>query len=122
MGGDVKDGTTGFPSPAQDYQESVLDLTRLLRLGAPGLYPVRVQGSGWRRRGILDGDLLIANAAAPPAPGRLCVAFVQGEVVLALLERRGGTWGLKRAGGLLQPVTEAVEIWAIAEALVRLKV
>ena len=49
--------TTGFQSPAQDHIEHVLDLSRVLDLGKPGLYPVRVRGEALRERGIRDGDI-----------------------------------------------------------------
>ena len=82
------DETTGFQSPAQDYIEPVLDLAKLLDLRAPGLYPVRILGHEWRERGIHDGDILVANAAAEPAAGRVCVAFLHGEVILATLREK----------------------------------
>ena len=116
------DETTGFQSPAQDYVEPVLDLPRLLDLRRPGLYPVRVIGHDLHARGIYHGDILIANAADEPAAGRVCVAFLQGEVILATLIRKEDAWLLKPASRAPIPVTEAVEIWAIINSLVRLKV
>lgn len=68
MGGD-DDGTyqgaetTGFQSPAQDHIEHVIDLARVLDLGKPGIYPVRVKGQELRHRGIHDGDILIGVAS-----------------------------------------------------------
>lgn len=64
------DDTTGFQSPAQDYVEPVPDLPKALRLEGPGLYPMRVVGDGLEARGIRDGDIIIANAAADPASSR----------------------------------------------------
>jgi DNA polymerase V len=116
------DETTGFQSPAQDYVEPVLDLPRLLDLRRPGLYPVRVIGHDLNARGIYHGDILIANAADEPAAGRVCVAFLQGEVILATLIREEDAWLLKPASRAPIPVTEDVEIWAIINSLVRLNV
>ncbi len=64
-GGGMDDGqaayrgaeTTGFQSPAQDYIEHVVDLARVLDLGKPGIYPVRVAGQAFAERGIRDGDI-----------------------------------------------------------------
>lgn len=117
------DDTTGFQSPAQDYIEPVIDLAKLLNLRAPGLYPVRVKGHELRARGIFHGDILIANAAAEPRGGKVCVAFLHGEVILATLTRDEDTWWLApSAGKAVVAVTEEVEIWAIIDTLVRLKV
>jgi DNA polymerase V len=114
--------TTGFQSPAQDYIEHVLDLPDMLELRRPGHYPVRVVGQAFKSRGIHDGDILIANAAADPAPGKVAIAFVNGTVLLATLKRKGDEWLLLPAQGDPLPLGEDVEIWAIVSALVRLKV
>ena len=117
------DDTTGFQSPAQDYIEPVIDLAKLLDLRRPGLYPVRVNGHELRARGIHHGDILIANAAAEPASGKVCVAFLHGEVILATLTRDEDTWWLAPASArAIVPVTDEVEIWAIIDKLVRTKV
>lgn len=116
------DETTGFQSPAGDYVEPVIDLAEHLDLRRPGRYPVRVVGQALRDKGILDGDVLIANAAAEPRPGRVCVAIVGCDVVLATLGFKDGDWWLRPAAKAPIPVTEDVEVWAIVEALVRLRV
>ena len=116
------DETTGFQSPAQDYIEPVVDLARLLDLRRLGIYPVRVIGNELRARGIFHGDIIIANAADEPSAGRVCVAFLHGEVILATLVREDETWWLKPAARPAVPVTEDVEIWAIINSLVRLNI
>lgn len=116
------DETTGFQSPAQDYIEPVVDLARLLDLRRPGLYPVRVIGHELRARGIHHGDILIANAADEPAAGKVCVAFLHGEVILATLIREEESWWLKPAARAPVEVTDEVEVWAIIKSLVRMKV
>ena len=122
MSGYKGDETTGFQSPAQDYIEPVIDLARLLDLRRPGLYPVRVVGHELRQRGIHHGDILIANATAEPAAGKVCVAFLHGEVILATLTREEETWWLAPSTRRPVPVTDEVEIWAIINTLVRTKV
>jgi SOS-response transcriptional repressor LexA len=115
--------TTGFQSPAQDHIEHVIDLSAVLDLGKPGMYPVRVVGQALRERGILDGDILIANAAADPVAGKVVVAFVHGSVLLATLERRSSGWCLLPAGkNVSLPINEDAEVWAIVAGLVRVSV
>lgn len=116
------DETTGFQSPAQDYIEPVVDLARLLDLRRPGLYPVRVVGHQLRARGIHHGDILIANAADEPVAGKVCVAFLHGEVILATLSREADAWWLKPAARAPVEVTDEVEVWAMINSLVRMKV
>lgn len=114
--------TTGFQSPAQDYIDPVVDLAALLDLRRPHIYPVRVVGQALAARGIHHGDVLVANAAADPKSGRVCVAIMSGEVVLATLRRKNGAWWLQPSSSPARPVGEETEIWAVVEALVRFKV
>jgi DNA polymerase V len=78
--------TTGFQSPAQDHIEHVLDLPDILDLRRPGMYPVRVVGQAFRDRGIHHGDILIANAAADPAPGMVVNYVLYGDMSRRLYE------------------------------------
>ena len=116
------DNTTGFQSPAQDYVEPVIDLAAMLDLRRPNIYPVRVVGQALAARGIHDGDVLVANAAANPRSGKVCVAIMNGDVVLATLSFKEGSWWLLPSSRPSQPVGGETEIWAIVEALVRFKV
>lgn len=113
------DATTGFQSPAQDYIEGVVDLAAVLDLRRPGRYPVRVKGQALASRGIHDGDILIADAAADPRPGKVCVAMVGGDVLLATLTRQDDVWVLHPSSGVIVTVADDVEVWAIVQALVR---
>lgn len=118
--GDYKgDETTGFQSPAQDYIEGALDLAAILDLRRPGRYPVRVKGHGLAARGIKDGDILVADAAAEPKAGVVCVAMVGGDVILATLTRRADVWVLQPGSGPIVTIADDVEVWAIVQALVR---
>jgi len=122
MGKYQGDETTGFQSPAQDYIEGVLDLATILDLRRPGRYPVRVKGHALAARGIQDGDILVADAAAEPKAGKVCVAMVGGDVILATLTQRDAQWVLAPSSGPLVTIADDVEIWAIVEALVRTRI
>ena len=122
MRGYAGDETTGFQSPAQDHIEPVIDLAAHLDLRRPHIYPVRVVGQALSARGIRHGDVLVVNAAADPIAGKVCVAIVDGDVILATLAFKDGGWWLRPSLADPKPVAGDVEIWAIVEALVRFKV
>lgn len=113
------DETTGFQSPAQDHVEAVPDLADLLELRRPQRYAVRVKGNGLKARGIHSGDILVVNTDGEPRTGKVCVAFLHGDVVLAVLTEKDGTWWLEPANQPAQPITEETEVWAMIAALVR---
>ena len=121
--GDFDGGnTTGFVSPADDALEGPIDLSVVLDLRRPHRYPVRVPGEALRERGIHPGDILIADAAEPPRSGRVCVAFVHGEILVATLTKGRGGWWLCPSTEGERPVSvadAAAEVWAIVVSLVR---
>jgi DNA polymerase V len=114
------DETTGFQSPAQDYVEQAVDLAAVLDLRRPNRFPVRVKGQALTARGIRNGDVLIVDTAAGPASGAVCVAMINGDVILAVLRQGAEGWTLYPGEGapiLVQG--EEMEIWGLVTALVR---
>ena len=73
---------------------------------------MRVKGHALAGRGIRDGDILVADAAAEPKAGKVCVAIVGGDVILATLTQRDAQWVLAPSSGPLVTI-------AIARALIR---
>jgi DNA polymerase V len=119
MGAYRGDETTGFQSPAQDHIEEVVDLAALLDLSKPGIYPVRVLGQELKDRGIDHGDILVTDAAAEPIAGKVCIAMIGGDVLIATLNRIDDVWVLNPSSGVPVEVTDEVEVWAMVRALVR---
>lgn len=113
--------TTGFVSPAGDSIEGPIDLSHILDLRRPHRYPVRVSGDALRERGIHPDDILIADAAAVPAAGRVVIAMVFGDVLVCQLTYCRGQWWLKPTGPGKEPmaVQDEAEIWAVIAGLVR---
>ena len=54
----------GFPSPAEDYLETPLDLSEYLIENKAATFMMRVDGDSMKDAGILDGDLLVVDRAA----------------------------------------------------------
>jgi DNA polymerase V len=111
--------TTGFPSPASIYLESVIDLAQILDLRRPSRYPVRVVGGSLPARGIAERDILVVDSALERAPDRVCIVMTAGEVFLAVLKKSGPFWLLVRSGGDEMPVGDDTEVWGIVTAVVR---
>jgi DNA polymerase V len=55
----------------------------------------------------------------PPVTGKVCVAFLHGEVVLAILAEKDGEWWLEPSNYAPQPLDGDTEVWAMIAALVR---
>src|SRR6516165_3282202 len=95
--------TTGFVSPAGDYLEGPVDLTDVLDLRRPSRYLVRVAGTGLAGRGILPDDVLVVDAALPPAAGRVAVVMLDGVTLVGQLAYRHGAWWLMSGKGEVAP-------------------
>ena len=111
--------TTGFPSPASIYLETVLDLSDILDLKRPSRYPVRVVGGSLPARGIMERDILVVDSSLERSVGRVCVVMTAGEVFLAVLKKTGPNWHLERGGDQEVPVTDDTEVWGIVISIVR---
>lgn len=117
------DRTTGFASPAADAVEGPIDLSEVLDLRRPSRYPVRVRGLTFVARGILDGDILIADTAGQKVSGQLVIASAAGQVILAELRVRSSRWWLVSGDDGREPIrvdpAQDVDIWATVTGVVR---
>lgn len=69
--------TTGFASPATEYEEERLDFNRALRPFPASEYEFRYSGHEMESFHIQDGDLLIIDRSVKPFDG--CIAIVVFE-------------------------------------------
>jgi DNA polymerase V len=102
-----------------------IDLAALLDLARPSRYPVRVAGDALASRGIFAGDILIADAATPPAHGKVAVVMLNGAVLVGQLAYHQQQWWLASGHADTAPIAVAgdeAEIWAVVTGLVRTEV
>ena len=108
----------GFPSPADDYIESRIDLNDTLIRHPSSTFFLRVSGDSMRDAGILDGDLLVVDRAVEPRHGRVVVAVVEGAFTLKHLRRHHGRWRLEAAHPDYPPLElegrDDSQIWGVA--------
>ena len=76
----------GFPSPAQDYVESRIDLNDVLIQHPAATYFVRASGHSMIGAGIHDNDLLVVDCAREPINGSIVIAAVDGEFTCKRLQ------------------------------------
>lgn len=78
----------GFPSPADDYIETRLDLNRHLIKHPAASFFVRVQGDSMIGAGIYPNDLLVVDRSLEPIDGKVVIAVVDGELTVKRLKIR----------------------------------
>lgn len=116
-------GASGFPSPADDYVESRIDLNVALIPRPLATFFMRVRGEAMRGDGIVDGDLLVIDRSVEARPGMVVVAVYEGEFLLRRLQRRGGRLVLVASDGVSPPIalpidpeaggSEDIELWGV---------
>ena len=75
----------GFPSPAENYIEEQLDLTKYLIKNKESSFFVRVSGDSMMNVGIFDNDILIVDRSLVPVRQSIILASIDGELVIKKL-------------------------------------
>ena len=75
----------GFPSPADDYLESTIDLNDLLISNVPSTFLIYATGESMINAGIMDGDILIVDRSLKPKHKDIIVAIINGDFLVKRL-------------------------------------
>lgn len=80
--------SAGFPSPADDYIETRLDLNKELIFSQSSTFFARVRGDSMKDAGIGEGDLLIIDRSMPYKSGSVVLCMIGGEYTVKRLVKR----------------------------------
>ena len=80
----------GFPSPADDYLDAPIDLSRTLIQNAPATFIMTVAGNSAVDVGIFDGSLITVDRSLVPRDGDAVVVDVNGERSIKIFRLSGG--------------------------------
>lgn len=113
----------GFPSPAEDFGESRIDLMAELVTHPQATYLLRVRGLSMMEAGLGDGDTIIVDRAVKPEHGHIVVAVVDGEFTVKHLHQRFGRMRLKAANPTYPDIVprdgQTVEVWGVVTACIK---
>jgi DNA polymerase V len=108
----------GFPSPADDYVETGIDLNEQLIRHPSSTFFLRVSGDSMIGAGIHHGDLLIVDRSLEPRHGRIVVAVLEGAFTLKRLVRHRGRLRLEAAHAAYPPLeisdADDLRLWGVA--------
>ncbi|MEX1232002.1 MAG: translesion error-prone DNA polymerase V autoproteolytic subunit [Planctomycetaceae bacterium] len=109
--------SAGFPSPADDYVETQLDLNTHLISHPAATFFVRVVGESMIDAGIESGDLLVVDKSLDAKDGDIVIASIEGQFLVKRFRRTGRKFQLiAESNGqvpiILEPDTD-VEIWGV---------
>src|SRR6056297_792231 len=72
----------GFPSPADDYLETPLDLNKKLIKNPGATFFAQIVGSSMENAGIHDGDIVVIDKSLEPQNNSILVCSIDGEFTL----------------------------------------
>ncbi len=77
----------GFPSPADDYVDTVLDLNELVIRHPAATFFVRVKGESMENAAIYENDVLVVDRSIEAFDGAIVVAILDGEFTVKRLRK-----------------------------------
>lgn len=80
--------SAGFPSPAQDYIDQILDLNELCIKRPAATFFVRVDGDSMIDAGIHPNDILVVDRSIQAEHGDIVIAGIHGELTVKELQLR----------------------------------
>lgn len=81
----------GFPSPADDYIETALDLNELVISHPEATFYVRVSGDSMINAAISDGDIVVIDRARTAEHNTIVLALLDGAFTIKRLWKRDDT-------------------------------
>ncbi len=113
----------GFPSPAADDLEDLVDPMAWIIRHESSTFFWRISGDSLEVEGIFDGDIIAIDRAGRKRNGRVVLALVDGGITLKKLRKAGDEWFLDphSRNDQHKPIrcTETTEIWGVAAGIFR---
>lgn len=109
--------SAGFPSPADDYLEGIIDLNRHLIKHPTATFLVRAKGDSMIDCGINENDILIVDRSLDAHHGNVVIAAINGELTVKRLHKKDGKIFLLPENKKYKPIemSESAEmvIWGV---------
>lgn len=113
----------GFPSPADDFIEEMIDLNAVLIQNPTAAFLWRVVGDCMIDAKVFPGDVVVVDWSASPKHRSIVLAIIDSEPTVKRINRRGGVLILHNENAKLPTFTVSdgaeVSIWGVVTATIR---
>ena len=113
----------GFPSPADDYVEALLDLNEHLIEHKEATFFLQATGDSMIGAGIQEGYLLVVDRALEAKHGDIVIAVIDGELTVKRLEKRRGKIRLVAENPDYAPIEfkdgQELTIWGVVTSVIQ---
>tara|TARA_B110000879_G_scaffold212096_1_gene306929 strand:- start:1215 stop:1715 length:501 start_codon:yes stop_codon:yes gene_type:complete len=107
----------GFPSPADDYIEDILDLNQYLIKHPSASFMVRATGDSMTGAGIFSGNILIVDRSLEACHGRIVIAAINGDLTVKRLFKKDGVSKLQAENpdypDIMLTSEQEITIWGV---------
>lgn len=113
----------GFPSPADDFIEAMIDLNTVLVQNPTATFMWRVVGDCMIDVKIFPGDVVVVDRSLSPRHRSIVIAIIDSEPTLKRIKRRGGMMILHNENAKLPTFTVSegteVSVWGVVTFTIR---
>ena len=117
--GDVK---AGFPSPAGDFMNEIIDLNKYVTLHPAATFYARANGVSMEGD-INDGDLLVIDKSIMPTNGKIAICYIDGEFTVKRIKiNTEGIWLMptnERFKPILVTESNDLRIWGVVTHVIK---
>ncbi len=111
----------GFPSPAEDWVENIVDMNELLVKRPAATFLLRVRGDSMVGAGIFEDDILLVDRSITPHEEHIVIASHSNELTVKRLRKENGRLWLVAENPSYKPilVTEDVSVWGVVTSAIK---
>jgi DNA polymerase V len=107
----------GFPSPAEDFVETNLDISKKIVKNPASTFLVKARGDSMIEKGIHDGDILVVDKSLQPQNNSIVIAYIDGEFTVKRFFKKQNKVFLYPANKNYNPITVTSEndflVWGV---------
>lgn len=115
--------SAGFPSPAEDYLDGMLDLNKHLIKHPASTFFARVDGESMKNASINDGDLLVIDKSIEPYDGCIAVCYIDGDFTLKRVDLTDGKIVLMPENEAYKPIVvkpdDEFAVWGVVRYVIK---
>lgn len=78
--------SAGFPSPANDFLETTIDLNKELSENPLATFYIKVKGNSMIDAGINDKDVLVVDRSLEPQNNKIAICCIDGEFTVKRIQ------------------------------------
>lgn len=114
--------SAGFPSPANDEQDTFLDLNQLLAQNGEATFFFKIKSHAMEDIGVLNGDTIVVDRSIIAEEGHIVIGSYKSNFIIRRLIQKVPKFILKSENNnypLIEADSEDFVIWGVVTFIIR---